>query len=110
MKEIDKQTVTWALEELASRDEQERLWLSDGSSGEVSSFTEAICGVFDDGGVSRAIDSGNLSGELAGKFKALETSIRTIPEDVHPKQQIDHPAMKDIAKLSEELLKLLAMT
>ena len=108
MEQINKQSVIWALEELASRTEQVRLWLSDGSTGEVSSFTEAICGVFDDGGVSRALESDRLTNELATRFKNLETYIGKIPEDLPPQEQIDHPAMKDIAKISQELMKMLA--
>ena len=34
MKSYNRPTVVWALEELSNRDEQSRLWLSDGSSGE----------------------------------------------------------------------------
>ena len=108
MDQINKQSVIWALEELSNRAEQERLWLSDGSSGEVSSFTEAICGVFDDGGVSRALDSGKLTSELANKFKSLEKYISEISEEIRPQEQIDHPAMKEVVKISQELMEMLA--
>jgi len=90
----------WALEELASREEQERLCLSDGSSGEVSSFTEAICGVFDNGGVSRALDSNGLPIELAIRFKELSNYIDKVPQDAPPQEQIGHPAMLEITRLS----------
>ncbi len=108
MSAINKQVVIWALDELASRAEQERLWLSDGSSGEVSSLTEAICGVFDDGGVSRALDSNSLPDEFAMRFRALSNYLDKIPEDVHPREQIDHPAMEDVVKVSQELKEMLS--
>ncbi|MCG8449055.1 MAG: hypothetical protein MI725_05685 [Pirellulales bacterium] len=104
---MNRESVVWALEELASREEQERLWLSDGSSGEVSSFTEAICGVFDDGGVSRALDSNQLPNELATRFRDLSKYVDKIPQNAHPQEQIDHPAMKEIVRLSQELMELL---
>lgn len=108
MKAMNKQSVVWALEELSSREEQERLWLSDGSSGEVSSFTEAICGVFDDGGISRALDSNELSDELAIRFRELSRLVDKIPQNARPQDQIDHPAMIEIVRLSQELMDLLA--
>ena len=108
MSAINKQSVVWALKELASREEQERLWLSDGSSGRVSSFIEAICGVYDDGGVSRALNSNGLPIELATRFKDLSMSIDKVPQEVPPQEQIDHPAMIEIIRLSKELLELIA--
>jgi hypothetical protein len=108
MEAINVLTVVWSLEELASRVEQEKLWLSDGSSGEVSSFTEAICGVFDDGGVSRALDSGMLPNDLAAKFTELSNRIDKIPHYAAPQEQIDHPIMKDISQLATELLEMLS--
>ena len=101
---IDKQRVGLALEELANREEQERLWLSDGSSGEVSSFTEAICGLYDDSGLSRALDSGELSDELSKRFCELSRRIDRMPQDISPQEQIDHPAMKEISIIAREIL------
>ena len=107
MEAINRRSVIWGLEQLASRSEQERLWLSDGSSGEVSSFTESICGVFDDGGVSRALDTNKLPHSLAAKFRELSKYIDLVPQNVSPQIQIDHPAVAKIAKISLELKEIL---
>lgn len=49
MPQYNKPSVLSALDELSNRDEQCRLWLSDGISGEVYSFEEVVCTVFDVG-------------------------------------------------------------
>ncbi len=91
------------LTQLSQRNEQIRLWLSDGTSGEVSSFTEAICGIYDDGGVSRALESEALIGALADSFTELRKLIAEIPENAPPLEIMNHPAMKRIGKLASEL-------
>jgi hypothetical protein len=92
------------LNELSNRERQEQLWLSDGSSGEVSSFTEAICGVFDDSGVTRGIESGAISGSTAALFNELKALISKIPEDVPPEETINNPLMIEVRRVSLELL------
>jgi len=53
----DLEKILAALEELSSREEQERLWLSTGANGaEVSSSAEAVCTLFNDSGLSGAMD------------------------------------------------------
>lgn len=60
------------LRELSDRKEQERLWLSTGAGGSgVSSFTEAICGLFDDSGLGDRLAKGD-SGLGAGADAALQ--------------------------------------
>ena len=54
---ISLDVLRWRLEELASLEEQKRLWLG-ASLREMSTFEEACCGVFDDAGVRRAIENG----------------------------------------------------
>jgi hypothetical protein len=108
MSKINKQSVIWALEELSNLEEQKRLWLSDGSSGEVSSFVEAISGVFDDGGVSKALDSNELPQELENRFRELSKHIDMVPQSAPPLEQIEHPAMLEIVRISRELIELIA--
>lgn len=108
MFEIDRQPVLWALRELASREEQERLWLSDGTSGEVSSLTEASCGVFDDGGVARLLDMDGFPSEIASLFKALLMCIKRVPHNAPPREQISHPSMEDVRRISRDLIDLLS--
>lgn len=103
---LTRTSVIWALEELSSRDDQVRLWLSDGSSGEVSSFAEAICGVFD-GGVSKELESEKVAANLKSSFGRLRALVATIPTDIPPQELIDHPKMEDIRRLSLELIQQL---
>ncbi len=106
MTQYNRPTVVWALEELSNRNEQTRLWLSDGSSGEVSSFSEAVCVVFD-GGVTMALDSGEIPTPLNSLFTELRNLIKKIPADVHPDKVINHPLMSDVRRVSLALLQRL---
>ena len=92
MKSYNRPTVVWALEELSNRDEQSRLWLSDGSSGEISSFTEAVCQAFDVG-VSVALESGEVPAPIRLLFQELRSLIRQMPRDVKPEVKLNHPLM-----------------
>jgi hypothetical protein len=58
MNTVDKSKVVACLRELADRSFQERVWLA--SSGpEISSITEATCGLFDDSGLDIALEKGH---------------------------------------------------
>lgn len=109
MSRLNRQTVIWALEELADRDEQERLWLSDGSSGEVSSFTEVVCATFD-GGVNSELESGNAEEPVRSLFLKLRSLLKKLPENAAPQQLIDDPQMEEVRKTSMEILKELRKT
>ena len=109
---MNKQRVLWALEELSSREEQERLWLSDGSTGEVSSFEEAVCGLFD-----ASFDSAIASGDLQHTFSIqfcngivdLRKAISHFQDELELKhidtvvEIINHPAMEDIRNICKSL-------
>ena len=105
---INKQNIIWALESLSSREEQERLWLSDGSSGEVGSFAEDVCELFDHGFGGDAMESGEMEREFSADvcrgFRALELLIHRFPDNMAPKKEIDHPEMENIRRLSKSLL------
>jgi len=107
---INEQLLRDGLRELASKDMQERLWVQ-GDNDKMSSFTEAICTVFDDAEVTRAMESGhlqkNFSYEFCCKIDELDSLIRLVPEDAAPKETIEHPKMEDIRHLSLRLLELL---
>ena len=106
MKLYSRPTVVWALEELSNQDEQSRLWLSNGSSGEVSSFTEAVCNVFD-AGVAVALESGDVPAPIALLFQELGSLIDQIPDNVKPQEILDHPLMCDVRRVSLALLQKL---
>lgn len=107
---IDRQKAIWALKELSSREEQERLWLSDGSSGEVGSFEEATCILFDDAHIGSAMKSGYLerefSADVCNGFSILHKLIFRIPDNMAPKKMINHPDMENIRRASKSLLLL----
>lgn len=97
----------WSLEELASIEEQKRLWLG-ASTGEMSSFEEACCGVFDDSGVTRALDKGfllqNYGSEIVGQFESLNASIQKVPSNLKPSDLIDLPLMDEIRSKAKLIL------
>lgn len=97
------------LEELASKDLQEKLWLH-GNKNRMSTFTEAICGIFDDARLTRALETGyienNFSSELFLTAKKLDQLIDLIPENLPPEKIIKHPKMCIVRVLSFRLLVL----
>ena len=103
---LTRSSVLWALEELSSREEQSRLWLSDGTSGEVSSFEEAVCEAFD-GGVTKELESGAVPENVSLAFSELRSPILKMPASVPTSQIIDHPIMSRIRTKSYELATLL---
>ena len=109
---INLQLVIWCLEELASRKKQERLWLSDCSSGEVSSFEETVCQLFDDSGVSRELRSGKLRLVFPKRFcdclEKIDAHIGKVPQQQPPLEIINHPEMEIIRGLCKELLQIIA--
>jgi hypothetical protein len=54
--QINRDQIIASLEELGHRELQERLWLS--TSGDVSSFEEAVCQLFDDSGLAERLAKG----------------------------------------------------
>ena len=75
------------LEELASKDLQEQLWLN-GNKNRMSTFTEVICGIFDDARLTRALETSyienNFSSELFLTAKKLDQLIDLIPKNLLP--------------------------
>ena len=99
------------LEELASKNLQEQLWLH-GNKNKMSNFTEAICGIFDDARLTRALETGYIENNFSGKLfltaKKLDQLIGLIPENLPPKKIIKHPKMFKVRFLSGKLLVLFA--
>ncbi|KAB7610181.1 hypothetical protein F9L33_14910 [Amylibacter sp. SFDW26] len=97
------------LEELSSIELQERLWLGK-NDNLMSSYTEAVCGLFDDGRISLAIEKGYLqkkfSANLCCKVNKLQCLVDKIDDGMEVNAIIDHPRMIEIRKLSKELLAL----
>ena len=93
------------LEELATIEIQHSRWVE--GKNEISSFTEAICQVFDDSHLAKAIDSGHLANEFSNEIFSnvtkLDKLIDSIPEFESPQVIIEHPKMKNIRNLAQEL-------
>jgi hypothetical protein len=106
MNHISRQSVIWALEELANREEQERLWLSDGSSGEVSSFDEAICNVFD-AGVTKELETDRINETVRTLFFRLRTLVKQFDQTSPPNALINDSRMEDVRQIASEILKSL---
>lgn len=94
----------YGLEQLANRATQERLWLSDGTSGEVSSYDEVIYKIFGNSGVRRSLERDELPPDLTILFSRLNRLLKKIPQDIAPLEIMDHPLMKDVKQVSMDLL------
>ncbi|MER2510259.1 MAG: hypothetical protein ABTQ27_16100 [Amaricoccus sp.] len=100
----------WGLEELSDKELQERLWTGN-VDGEMSSFVEAICSIFDDSGLGKVLDSSEISDQISSEVreKAIHLSrlVRLVPQSAAPLDLIQHPAMNDVRSMALELLFLL---
>lgn len=94
------------LNELSSIELQQKLWI-DGTV-EISSFTEAICSVYDDSNLALVIDRGELDKNLVTRFKELDSIIDRIPENSDPKDIIGHPCMVDLRSYCKDLLEYIS--
>lgn len=107
MSTINRQSVYEALYELASVNEQRRLWLSSGANGaEVSSFSEAVEQLYTDTGLSDALDCDRtgLSQGLNECLKKLKELLKTVNQQNGPSRTIDDPAMGAVRLLSNEII------
>ena len=104
---ISLDVLRWCLEELASIEEQRRLWLGN-APGEMSTFDEAGCGVFDDSGVTRGIRNGFMldryGSEIVNQFESLSALIRKLPPGLKPDEEIEHPIMGQIRATAKRIL------
>lgn len=96
------------LEDLAACEAlQEKRWLI-GIPGELHTFTESVCGVFDDSRFGDELDKGRVEeryGEyFAKKANQLSQLIGKLPHDISPKEELHHPIMGEIRLLSKFLL------
>ena len=94
------------LEEWSSKEEQERLWLSDGSSGFVGSAVEAYEALFGDSNLKEAIEAGEiqLPGMVLERLALLEAELDPLDLYSRPQDLIDHPAMIVVRQIASDLL------
>lgn len=94
------------LRELANADYQAALWTGQ-VEGEHSSFTEAVCVLFDDAGLARAIDSRTLekmySKALYECALELRTLVALIDDTGTPEQTLNHPKLDTLREVAFKL-------
>ena len=103
--EIDIDEISYWLSELSDRETQEKLWVTGGK--EISSFEEAICGLFDDCCVTRALNAGWIAEPLASMLRELDGLIDRVPVHEAPRLVIVHPAMEAVRIKALALLQYL---
>lgn len=109
MGHIDLLTLAWMrhfLREFSSEELQTRWWLA--KSGEISSFIETTCGLFDDAGVGPLIDGGNagelLGEELRGELVELRSAVHALNESQSPENLIKCQEMEMVRRLAQSAL------
>jgi hypothetical protein len=105
---VYKQKVFDSLQELRDEKYQRRAWLS--SSGpEISSFVEAICGLFDDSGLGDALDKEEVvfTGEIDRLLRELRQAVQATDQALPPAQLIIDKKMVAIRELATMLLHLI---
>jgi hypothetical protein len=79
-----------------------------GEPGIVSSFPELVCQVFDDTGLSRALDRGSLEQEIGEAavetLRALSAEIDRIPDDRKANVLVSSPNMHEVRRLANQAL------
>ena len=97
------------LQELADEDFQRRVWLAR-TGPEVSSYDEAICGLFDDTGLNRQLEKGNsiiFTSEIDDSLRQLR-KLTTEGADVFqympPLEVIEHQLMRQIRCVASKVL------
>jgi hypothetical protein len=98
-----------ALRELANEDVRARLWLSDGSDGEVSSFDECVCRLFDDSGLGDALDKGDVAfyPDVDAALRDLRKALRRVDAHQRPQEIIRDPLILQAEAQSQRILELL---
>lgn len=105
MKQVTVSIVLDCLREFSDASYQKRVW--NASSGpEVSSFSEAVCQLFDDSGLDVELDKGStvFSSHLDLKLKSLRSKLSSIEKEMSPNEIINDPKMQAIRELSHEIL------
>jgi hypothetical protein len=104
-----------SLHELSDEAFQRRVWLA--SSGpEISSFDEAISGLFDDTGLDSILDAPErppvFSTEVYDGLRQLRNLVDKASQAFHalpPSMRIDDPRMRDIRASAATILALIRM-
>lgn len=105
--QVYKENAIHSLEEFADISVQRRRWLSEGGP-EVSSFTEAVCQLFDDTGLGDALKKPGalpvFSAAIDDRLRELSKAVGRFDHEMEPLKQIDHPNMQKIRELAASIL------
>ena len=109
--ELPKDRIIGFLRELAAKDYQQRVWLA--STGpEVSSLTEAICGLFDDTGLGDFLEkkgSVAFTEEIDERLRmlyrlAVDASHLFRSTSMSIPARIEHPKMDEVRRVAASIL------
>ena len=100
----------WSLEELSNKDLQEQLWLGK-IEGQMSTFVECICRVFDDSGLARAIEAETLEKGFTKEMKKLaeklSSLISKIPQTGDDSNVLKNSRIDEVRNVAATFLALL---
>ncbi len=107
MRMVNEKLLAECLRKLSDVDFQDRVWVQ-GVGGEVSSFAEVACQMFDDSGLSNALEVDVLSNELgdglAMILSQLSMAIDEVDEALPPAALVRSEAMVVVRDLCDKAL------
>ncbi len=106
---INLEQLIAALQYLSDAEFQRRAWLA--SEGPVvSSFSEDVSQVFDDTGLSLALNAGRCPPELEERvftaLKELGAAVRRVDQAAPPERLLQDPRVKEVRELAARALAL----
>jgi len=103
---LGTELIVSGLQQLASRELQESLWLSDRTP---ASFIEAVEQVFDDSALGDALEKGQTgySKEIEDRFRELDLLLSKVKDDRSEDAIIADPAMAVIREKAATILRMI---
>lgn len=106
---VNLDRVVWALEEFSDPQMQLRVWANiENANGEMSSFVEASCSLFDDSGLGVALDRDQtgLTDNILEDIRVLDGALRSA-EKCSDQPIMDFIETSEMARVRELAAKLL---
>lgn len=104
---VNEEILLHCLEELSSLSLQEERWVK-GVPGELATFEETVCALFDDSNFGLALKKGMVEERygdyFAKKVDKLSSLISKIPNYLPPEDLIHYPLMGELRLISSFLL------
>ena len=101
---VNKNMVSACLKELSDVDFQRRVWVR-GEGSEISSLTETMCELFDDSGLTLALDKGEGSvydEEIDAALRRLGTMMDAVDTSADTEEIIESARWTRIVRLAED--------